>query len=74
MKPETRILRVVRPENGGPRSRVVLVGLARHYGAGEPAVDALIDAGALVKYSDKRQAKWGLPRASGRPKRAARAA
>lgn len=61
MKPETRVLRVVLPENGGPRPRSVLEGLARHYGAGPQIVDTLIESGALVKFSDKRHARYGLP-------------
>lgn len=63
MKASTRILRVVLPENGGPRSRAVLDGLARHHGADRKVVDELIRRGELVKYSDKRHARWGAPKA-----------
>lgn len=63
MKPETRILRAVDPEGCGPAKRTVLVGLARRYGAGPELVARMIADGRLVKYSDKRQAKWGLPKA-----------
>jgi hypothetical protein len=63
VKPGTRILRVVQPANGGPRPRTVLDGLAAKYGADGKLVDALIRKGDLVKYSDKRHARWGAPRA-----------
>lgn len=74
MKPETRILRAVDPEGCGPAKRTVLVGIARRHGAGPEVVDQLIADGRLVKYGDRKGARWGLPRAPGRPRRAARAA
>lgn len=62
MKAETKILRLVAPENGGPRNRVVLDEMAKRYGEGAYLIDYMIAKGSLVKYSDRRYAKWGLPR------------
>ncbi len=69
MKPETRVLRVVQPDNGGPRKRNILDGIARMYGGTDKTVDGLIADRRLVKYSDKRHALWGLPRPPGRPRK-----
>lgn len=71
MKPETRILRAVDPDVCGPAKRTVLEGLAARYGAGPEIIDRLVAEGRLVMYSSKRGAKYGLPRAPGRPRRAA---
>lgn len=61
MKPATKILRVVAPENGGPRKRSVLEGLARAYGATAELVDEMIRGGQLHKHGDRRGSTWGLP-------------
>lgn len=66
MNPETRVLRAVDPEICGPAKRTVLEGIA-----GPELIDQLIADGRLVMYSSKRGAKYGLPRAPGRPRRAA---
>jgi hypothetical protein len=63
MKPATKILRLVAPDNGGPRKRSVLESLARGYGAGAELIDEMIAAGQLMKHGDRRGATWGLPRA-----------
>ena len=63
MKPETRLLRVVDPDGCGPAKRSVLEGLAKHHGAGPELVDRLIAEGKLVKYGDRKGARWGLPKA-----------
>lgn len=60
-----RILRTVHPDSGGPRSRRVLVAMARTPVEQDHAadiVDELIKGGALVRYGDKKGAKYGLPR------------
>lgn len=63
MKPETRLLRVVHPDNGGARKRSLLEGLAADYG--EPGlVERLIREKRLVKHGDRRGARWGLPKRS----------
>jgi len=62
MKAEARVLRVVKPENGGPRKRSVLDALARRYGEGYYLIDYLIAARRLVRYGRSRGATWGLPR------------
>jgi hypothetical protein len=64
MGPRARILRVVRPEYGGPRKRSVLVALANGRGApdGEALVADMIRRGELVMVGDKRGATYGLPK------------
>jgi len=60
-----RILKLVHPESGGPRPRRLLEMMARTPREKDHAsaiVDELIRSGALVRYGDKRGAKWGLPR------------
>lgn len=59
-----RILRLVHPESGGPRPRRLLEMLARTPREKDHAadiVDDLIRSGALVKYGDRKGAKYGLP-------------
>lgn len=61
-----RILRAVHPDGGGPRPRSLLVAMARTPREKDHAtdiVDDLIRSGALVKYGDRKGAKWGLPKA-----------
>lgn len=62
MKPETRILRMVAPDCGGPRKRRILEATAERYGATAQLVKDMIAAGLLVMYGKKRGATWGLPR------------
>jgi hypothetical protein len=63
VKPETRVLRVVRQENGGPRKRSVLEGIAEKHGGSARTVSALISDGRLVKrVSARRWTLWGLPK------------
>ena len=60
-----RILRAVHPDNGGPRKRHILESMGRtprEKDRGVEIVAELIRCGALVKYGDKKGAKWGLPR------------
>lgn len=52
-----RVLKVVRPENGGPRKRTVLEGLV-----GEDVVVQMIERGQLVMHGKKRGATYGLPK------------
>lgn len=47
--------RMLEPEGGGPRTRAILEAL---YGHDE--VQRLIERGELVKYGDRKGAKWGL--------------
>lgn len=63
-----RILRVVAPENGGPRKRNVLEGLARGYKIADfdATLKCMLERGELVMYGDRRGARYGLPRARGR--------
>ena len=59
-----RILQLVHPDGGGPRSRRILEALARTPRERDHAkdiVDALIECGALVMYGDKKGARYGLP-------------
>ena len=67
MKAATRLLRLVKPENGGPRKRNILDAIATKYGEGPHLVDYLIGGGQLVKYGDRRAATWGLPRLRKKP-------
>ena len=62
MRAETRVLRLVNPENGGPRKRSVLDAAAARYGEGEYLIDYLIAAGRLKRYGRARGARWGLPK------------
>jgi len=60
-----RILRLVHPDGGGPRSRRILEAMARTPREQDHAADTvteMIRCGALVRYGDKRGAKYGLPR------------
>lgn len=60
-----RILKVVHPDGGGPRPRRLLEAMARTPREKDHAkeiVDQLIASGALVRYGDKKGAKWGLPK------------
>lgn len=66
-----RILRVVAPESGGPRSRNVLQGLARtepQRSAFGGLLEAMLEAGELAMYGDRKGARYGLPRRPGRPR------
>lgn len=62
MRAETRVLNLVKPENGGARKRGVLDAAARRYGEGEYLIDYLIAAGRLKRYGKARGATWGLPK------------
>lgn len=60
-----RILNILQPEFGGPRKRLVLEGLAKHY-AYKGDFDALLrrmrDKGEIVMVGSKRGARYGLPK------------
>lgn len=62
MRAETRVLHLVRPENGGARKRGVLDVMAKRYGEGPYLIDYLIAAKRLVRYGRARGARWGLPK------------
>jgi hypothetical protein len=61
---KARILKVTRPENGGPRKKSVLEGLARascqapNFGE---IFRGLLKNGELVKYGARRDALYGPP-------------
>ena len=62
---KARILRVVQPENGGPRARTVLSGLARDdkQRAAFPRIfRELIERRELVRYRGRRGATYGPPK------------
>jgi hypothetical protein len=66
-----RILRIVNPrtENGGPRPRSVLEGLARtdrDKRAASALIDYLVALGELVVIGHARGAVYGLPKGRGR--------
>lgn len=61
MKASTKILRLVQPENGGPRTRSVLDAFAKMYGQGPRLVDLMIKGRMLKRYGRKKGSKWGLP-------------
>ncbi len=58
----TKVLKLVRPENGGARKRSILDAMAKRLGEGPYLIDYLIAAGQLVRYGRARGATWGLPR------------
>lgn len=62
MRAEARILRLVHPDNGGPRARPILDAMAKQWGEGPHLIDYLIAAKRLVKYGQTRAARWGLPK------------
>lgn len=63
MSARAAILKLVHSDNGGPRSRRLLEAVASLRGKdGKKFVDAMIERGELLKYGDKRGAKYGLPR------------
>lgn len=60
-----RILRLVHPDGGGPRPRRLLELMARtdlERRRAVKVVDAMIEDGELVKYGDRRGARYGLPK------------
>ena len=60
-----RILKLVHPDSGGPRSRRILEALARTPRERDHAKDivaSMIECGALVMYGDRKGAKYGLPK------------
>ena len=60
-----RILKLVHPDGGGPRPRRLLEAMGRTPREKDHAKDIvaqLIASGALVRYGDKKGAKYGLPR------------
>lgn len=60
-----RWLNLVRPENGGPRSRNVLLGVAANKGYGaiaEPLLQLMLAEGSLVMRGERRAAAYGLPK------------
>lgn len=60
-----RWLNVVKPQNGGPRPKTVLFGLARTERQKENAqaiLDAAIFQGKIVKYGERKDAAYGLPK------------
>jgi hypothetical protein len=61
---QATLKRVLRPENGGPRKRTVLEGLAKHYGYKadfDEVLKRMIDAGEIVMVGEKRGARYALP-------------
>lgn len=62
MNARRRILKIVKPESGGPRPRRFLESTAKRYGAEPALITQMIAAGELVQYGRKRGARWGLPR------------
>ena len=56
-----RILKVVSPEYGGPRSKAVLSGLARPGQDFARIFSAMRTAAELVKYRRRKGALYGLP-------------
>lgn len=65
MRAELRVLRLVHPENGGPRKREVLDHAATRYGEGPHLIDYLIAGKRLKRYGRARGATWGLPKVPG---------
>jgi hypothetical protein len=62
MKLRTRILRLVSGEHG-PATKTTLRGIARHHGFCEQfdaTFRAMLDAGELVMFGDKRGATYGV--------------
>lgn len=60
-----RWLRLVEKENGGPRARSVLLGLARDPEServAEPLLELMIAEGTFVMHGEKRAATYGLPK------------
>lgn len=57
-----RILNLLKPENGGPRKRSVLEGLAGSDPRLKPVLRRLLDAGQVVMLGDKRGARYALGR------------
>lgn len=62
MRAETRVLHLVKSENGGARKRAVLDAASKRYGEGPHLIDYLIAAKRLVRYGRARGARWGLPK------------
>lgn len=63
MSARTAVLKIVRPENGGPRARRLLEVVASLRGQdGKKFIDGMIERGELLKYGDKKGARYGLPR------------
>lgn len=63
---QATLLRVLRPENGGPRKRTVLEGLAKAKGYKadfDEVLERMIDAGEIVVTGEKRGTRYALPRA-----------
>ena len=61
---ERRVLRVVRVDHGGPRSRNVLEGIARtpfEQRVVCALLDLMLTSGALAKYGDRKGATYGRP-------------
>jgi hypothetical protein len=57
-----RILKVVQPEFGGPRSKAVLSGLARPGQNFERIFKQMREAGELIRYRKRKGALYGLPK------------
>lgn len=60
-----RILNILRPEAGGPRKRLVLEGLSKHYaykGDFDELLRRMRDKGEIVMVGAKRGARYGLPK------------
>jgi hypothetical protein len=63
MNMREKILRLVHPEMGGPRSRRVLEAAASNGGRdGKTFIAGMIERGELLKYGDRKGARYGLPR------------
>lgn len=61
--PESRVLRAVQPDRGGPTFRSTLENVAENHGSenGKRCVQALIDIGKLWRYGERRGTRYGLP-------------
>lgn len=55
-----RILALLQPENGGPRKRTVLVGIAGGEVRLKPVLQRLIDSGRVVMKGKKRGTLYAL--------------
>jgi hypothetical protein len=65
MKLRIKWLRVTLPQNGGPRARSVLLGLARtpaEERIAEPLLELMLAEETFVMYGERKAATYGRPR------------